>query len=185
MEDEWKPPQTNRSTDPQLGGKPQHPALPAPAREGRQRDPGLPHGAIRGPEPGAAPYNILKAQHILEGVMPFTEQQVAATLQEVHSLLSQWTAALLGEPIVLTDSLESTRLDQLETAGAPPNTELAPTFSTGSECPWMRHPQLRGKLRRNTECSLGGGRPHRPGLVQVPCLQKVLWRGDVALLAEG
>ena len=39
--------------------------------------------------------------------MPFTEQEVATTFQEVHSLLLQWTTALWGEPIVLTDSAES------------------------------------------------------------------------------
>ena len=30
------------------------------------------------------------------GVMPFTEQEVATSLQEVHSLLFQWTSSLYG-----------------------------------------------------------------------------------------
>ncbi|CAE7801297.1 unnamed protein product [Symbiodinium sp. KB8] len=64
------------------------------------------------PEPGAAPYNILKAQQILERVMPFTEQQVASALCDVRSLLLQWTTALWGEPIVLTESLGSHIEDQ-------------------------------------------------------------------------
>ncbi|CAE7394441.1 unnamed protein product [Symbiodinium necroappetens] len=126
--DDWQPPKANKSTDPQLGDKPHHPEVPPPAHDGRPQDPGLPREARRGREPEAAPYNILRAQQILEGVMPFTEQQVATTLQEVHSLLSQWTEALWGEPIVLTDSLESHGPGHHESAGELPTVELAPTL---------------------------------------------------------
>ena len=131
--DDGEPLQPNKSLQPQMGMRPQCPDLPAPARRHEQRDPGLPHGATGGPEPGAAPFNILKAQQVLEGIMPFTEQQVAASLQEVHSLLSQWTTALWGEPIVLTDSLESTTLERPEAAGAPPQADIEPTMPIDSD----------------------------------------------------
>ena len=82
-------------------------AVPVPPHAQPQRDPAAPHQASCGPEPGAAPYNILRAQQILEGVLPFTEQQVASALQEAQAHLLQWTTGLWGEPIVLTDSAES------------------------------------------------------------------------------
>ncbi|OLP84200.1 hypothetical protein AK812_SmicGene34947 [Symbiodinium microadriaticum] len=58
-----------------------------------------PCGAVR----EAAPYQILRAQHIIERLMPFLEQEAAATLQDAHSMLFQWTTALWGEPITLAD----------------------------------------------------------------------------------
>ncbi|CAE7798805.1 YCF1, partial [Symbiodinium necroappetens] len=72
-----------------------------------QHDPAVPQRDRHNVEPGAAPYNVLRAQQLLEAVMPFTEQEVATSLQEVHSLLLQWTTGLWGEPIVLSDSLET------------------------------------------------------------------------------
>ena len=106
------------------------PALPVPAQARGQQDPGLPHRDCNGLEPGAAPYNILKAQQLLEAVIPFTEQEVATSLHDIHSLLSQWTTGLWGEPIVLTDSLEPTAATAAE-----PNNQEATRASTGGLIP--------------------------------------------------
>ena len=81
--------------------------LPEQAREPPQHDSAVSHQSPHLVEPGAAPYNILRAQQLLEAVMPFTEQEVATSLQQVHSLLRQWTTGLWGEPIVLSDSLDT------------------------------------------------------------------------------
>ena len=127
--DEWRLPLSRGSDAPQDRDevpRPPHRAVGGPAAGRRQPEPALPRRDLQGqgPEPGAAPYNILKAQQTLERVMPFTEQQIATALQEVHSLLSQWTTALWGEPIALCDSFE----DDCTTTGAPPSGELAPTL---------------------------------------------------------
>ena len=95
---------------------PLQPALPEPARDPGCRDQPLPPRDQCKPEPGAAPYNILRAQQLLEAVMPFTEQQVAASLQEVHSLLFQWTTGIWGEPIILSDSVETVVAPPVEPA---------------------------------------------------------------------
>ena len=47
------------------------------------------------------PAHVLRAQHIMERLMPFLEQEAATTLQEAHALLFQWTTALWGTPIAL------------------------------------------------------------------------------------
>ncbi|CAE7647279.1 PHB2, partial [Symbiodinium sp. KB8] len=47
------------------------------------------------------PMNVLKAQHIMERLMPFMEQEAAIMLQEAHALLMQWTTDLWGTPIAL------------------------------------------------------------------------------------
>ena len=122
-----KPPLRRRQGDP-------HPEIPVPPRRPLQAEPAQSPRAAVVPEPGAAPYNILKAQHILETVMPFTEQEVASALCDVHSLLAQWTTSLWGEPIVLTDSLENN--DQngnpQQLAGHGHTADLPPTMATGS-----------------------------------------------------
>ncbi|OLP90072.1 hypothetical protein AK812_SmicGene28379 [Symbiodinium microadriaticum] len=108
--------------------------VPVPTRARPLLDPALPAQAAAMPEPGSAPYNILRAQHILEGVLPFMEQQVATAVQDAHSLLLQWTSDLWGEPIVLSDSAGSNCQGGLplpgdnnpvETAGT---SELPPTM---------------------------------------------------------
>ena len=70
--------------------------VPVRPDDPRRPDSALPHRDPSGAVPGAAPYNILRAQQLLESVMPFTEQEVATSLQEVHSLLFQWTSSLYG-----------------------------------------------------------------------------------------
>ena len=57
----------------------------------------------RGEGGDATPYQILRAQQILEGALPFLEQEVAATIAEAHSLLFSWTTALWGSPIVMVN----------------------------------------------------------------------------------
>ena len=64
--------------------------------------------------------------------MPFTEQEVATSLQEVHSLLFQWTSSLWGEPIVLTDNLGN---EEPGAATHPPHEvgqEALPTIPAGN-----------------------------------------------------
>ncbi|CAE6938854.1 unnamed protein product [Symbiodinium sp. CCMP2592] len=50
-----------------------------------------------------ASYMVLRAQQIIEQVMPFLEQETAVALAEAHHLLFSWTAALWGSPIYLVD----------------------------------------------------------------------------------
>ena len=117
-----------------VGRPPQQHAVPVPHGDHPLHDSVLPPQAANRPEPGSAPYNILRAQHILEGVLPFTEQQVATALQEAHSLLFQWTTNLWGEPIVLSDSAGSNQQGSLPShshvagPGATAVPELPPTI---------------------------------------------------------
>ena len=55
----------------------------------------------------ATPYQVLKAQQILERLLPFLEQQPAAIAAEAHGLLFAWTTALWGRPILLVDTNDS------------------------------------------------------------------------------
>ena len=57
--------------------------------------------AMRAQATDAGPMNVLKAQHIMERLMPFMEQEAAIMLQEAHALLMQWTTDLWGTPIAL------------------------------------------------------------------------------------
>ena len=82
-------------------------AVPVPPESRPLHDPGAAHRGGSQPEPGSAPYNVLRAQRLLEEILPFTEQQVAVALQEAHSFLLQWTTGLWGEPIILSDSAGS------------------------------------------------------------------------------
>ena len=113
-------------------------AVPQRARDPQQHDRVLPRRDGHSAEPGAAPYNILRAQELLEAVMPFTEQEVAVSLQEVHSLLYQWTTGLWGELITLSDSLESTAGTGTMAVRAPGTTTpamddaLPPTLCSGN-----------------------------------------------------
>ena len=59
--------------------------------------------AAKALETDAGPMNVLKAQHIVERLMPFLEQEAAIMLQEAHALLLQWTTALWGTPIALVE----------------------------------------------------------------------------------
>ena len=108
--------------------------VPDRVRDSRRHDSALPQGQdSRGMEPGAAPYNILRAQQLLERVIPFTDQEVATALQEAHSFLFQWTTGLWGEPIILSDSLETnvgTAPELAEAVGGLPheNADLPPTL---------------------------------------------------------
>ena len=90
-----------------------HPPLPVHPRAPPGADPGVcavpHHGGKPRPRGGnltpveAAPYHVLRAQQIIERLMPFMEQEAAVTLQDAHSLLFQWTTAIWGEPIMLTE----------------------------------------------------------------------------------
>ena len=51
----------------------------------------------------------LRAQEILQKVMPFIEQELATSPNEAHANLAQWTTALWGHSIQLLDSPENER----------------------------------------------------------------------------
>ena len=53
---------------------------------------------------GTTPYQILRAQQIIERLLPFLEQDVAARLAQAHGLLFSWTTALWGTPILLAET---------------------------------------------------------------------------------
>ena len=52
----------------------------------------------------ATPFQILRAQQLLERLLPFLEQDTAAIVSEAHGLLFSWTTALWGSPILLVDN---------------------------------------------------------------------------------
>ncbi|CAE7818526.1 unnamed protein product [Symbiodinium sp. CCMP2592] len=84
-----------RLQDPsQLPAAPGAPAQTDPAR-------GHLHDSTQG---DSTPSQILRAQQILERIMPFLEQEVAAQLAEAHGLLFAWTAVLWGSPIFLLEN---------------------------------------------------------------------------------
>ena len=67
-----------------------------------QREHPLPDN--RGEGGDATPFQILRAQQIIEGALPFLEQEIATTIAEAHSLLFSWTTSLWGAPIVLVNN---------------------------------------------------------------------------------
>ena len=73
----------------------------SPGREGEQR---LRRGAANTKEGEATPFQILRAQQILERLLPFLEQDIAAVVAEAHGLLFSWTTALWGAPILLVEN---------------------------------------------------------------------------------
>ena len=87
---------------------PRPPALPVPSDGPTEHDSRVPPGQPSSTTPGhtgeATPYQILRAQQILEKLMPFLDQQAAATLSEAHALLFGWITALWGRPILLVDT---------------------------------------------------------------------------------
>ena len=87
---------------------PQPPALPVPsdgpAVHVSRVPPGQPSSSTQRHTGEATPYQILRAQQILEKLMPFLDQQAAAMLSEAHALLFGWTTALWGRPILLVDT---------------------------------------------------------------------------------
>ena len=61
------------------------------------------------PTPGeATPFQIVKAQELLSQAMPFLTQDAAQLVAGAHGLLTTWTEALWGEPIVLLDDSQAT-----------------------------------------------------------------------------
>ena len=120
------------------------PALPA-LRELQRRHP-LPQG-VQNTEGEATPYQILRAQQMLEGILPFLEHDVATAVAEAHSYLFQWTTALWGSPVVLVESQAVGELSPNSTAetipwhptepGGAPHVELENTavdaVTTGDE----------------------------------------------------
>ena len=98
--------------DPGLRREPERP-LPHPTQNNRPMEGGRALRELRQAHPlpltgrttgDATPYQVLRAQQIIEGILPFLEQEVAATLSEAHSLLFSWTSALWGEPVMLVAS---------------------------------------------------------------------------------
>ena len=87
---------------------PSPPALPVPpdgpAAHDSRVPPGQPSSSTQKHTGEATPYQILRAQQILEKLMPFLDQQAAAMLSEAHALLFGWTTALWGRPILLVDT---------------------------------------------------------------------------------
>ena len=125
-----------------------------------------PCGAVR----EAAPYQILRAQHIIERLMPFLEQEAAATLQDAHSMLFQWTTALWGEPITLADEGHGA-----DTGGNLPPTQeqlhMAEDGDSAVDTVPFSPPEARPRQRRDwrdgggtsssTEPEEGSGESHR------------------------
>ena len=91
---------------PLLPRPPGRPPLQDPARQEQRTTPTT-------GEPG--PYNVLKAQDILQRIIPFVEQEIAARLDEAHAHLSQWTTAIWDHPIQLVDSGEDDALSAADT----------------------------------------------------------------------
>ena len=67
-----------------------------------QREHPLPND--RGNLGDATPYHVLRAQQLLEGALPFLEQETANVVAQAHSLLFSWTTSIWGVPIVLVNS---------------------------------------------------------------------------------
>ena len=88
-------------------------------RAGPHRDapPGLP-----GDRGEATPWQVLRGQQLLEGILPFLEQEVAQVVAQAHGLLLSWTTALWGVPVQLVeDSVEAQEEGEVtsETATVP------------------------------------------------------------------
>ena len=114
-------------------GLPQQESRPLPQQDPRQLHHGLEqpplHEHDRGQSSGSqdrgqigesTPYDIVRAQQILQQIMPFAEQEVAQHLARAHSLLERWTTSLWGHPIQLVDSAPTEHEEQ--------GTELLPTL---------------------------------------------------------
>ena len=95
-----------QGTSPPLPLPPGRPPLRDPARQEQQTTPTTGE---------SGPYNVLKAQDILQRVIPFVEQEIAARLNEAHAHLSQWTTALWDHPIQLVESGEDDALSAADT----------------------------------------------------------------------
>ena len=101
---ESPPPQTARRLQhpPGLPAPPLGPVRPdSPDQEGEPRHPREGGQTLTG---DATPFQILRAQQLLERLLPFLEQDTAAVVSEVHGLLFSWTTALWGSPILLVDN---------------------------------------------------------------------------------
>ena len=115
-----------------LPERPRAPAGDDPARRGVPCGFGGPCPGAEGPRKAdATPFQILRAQQILERLMPFLEQEAATLLQDAHSMLFQWTTALWGEPVMLT------AVDGVEGEGGDPSStqpEREEKASDGDSC---------------------------------------------------
>ena len=119
----------------------------------------------------AAPYQILRAQQIIEGLMPFLEHEAAVTLQDAHALLLQWTTALWGEPIMLTNEGHGTSTggnlpptqEQLDMAEDGDSTVDTGPFSPPDDCPQHRRDRRDGGRlpSSSTEPEESSGESHR------------------------
>ena len=116
---------------------PERPDLPVPRHREAWKDQHLwetqPNESEQSAEREATPYQILRAQQIIEQILPFLEQDVATRLAQAHGLLFSWTTALWGTPIMLaeTENDQQTQLHEGEIplATAPPRpTSMNPTW---------------------------------------------------------
>ena len=144
-------PQSPHPRDPRgaqpVRGLPPRPAMPVPAalpvphdrpriHDSRLPDqrPGASDAAVHGE---ATPYQVLKAQQILERLMPFLEQQSATIAGEAHGLLFAWTTALWGRPILLADMDDSEEVRPSQRTGAGRGSEDITTLHRGEESPGL------------------------------------------------
>ena len=126
----------------------QPPAVPVPpevpAVHERRLPPQYQHGEAASNTGDATPYQVLKAQQILERLLPFLEQEAAATLSEAHSLLFRWTSALWGEAVLLVEE------EVTQEGGTSPGfaDTTPPTQSFWAASPGKRPPVARQESHR-------------------------------------
>ena len=125
---------------------PERPELPVPRPREAWRDQQTwetqPNESAQPAEREATPYQILRAQQIIEQILPFLEQDVATRLAQAHGLLFSWTTALWGTPIMLAEPENDQQIQPHEGEIPLATAPQRPTSMSPRRTTWRTRPLL-------------------------------------------